>query len=425
MITLLPMPIAAHARSSQGTPPSAWPASVRKILCIRPDNLGDVLMTTPAMHVLRAAAPGRRLTLLASGSGAQAAPFVPDIDAVIRFDPPWARNDAAHDPAAMRAIIERLAAERFDAAVIFTVYSQNPLPAAMLCMLAGIPRRLAFCRENPYALLTDWAAETEPAEQVRHEAQRQLDLVAHVGARPLDDAARDMRFKLADADRRGLHAVLAAAGAACTVAATADVADGDAGVDTDGDARQPWIVLHPGATAASRRYPAERFAQVAAQLLRSTAYAKHRIFITGSRDEAPLVAQVCAAARAASTDRSAASRIVDLADRLSLGQLGALLEGAQLLISNNSGPVHIASALGTPVVDLYALTNPQHLPWRTAHRVLSHDVPCRWCYKSVCPSGHHGCLLGITVDQVVAAAHALLPPCSAAAAELISSTTES
>ncbi len=65
----------------------------------------------------------------------------------------------------------------FDAAVIFTVYSQSPLPAAMLCYLAGIPRRLAHCRENPYALLSDWLREPEPQQRTRHEVERQLDLV--------------------------------------------------------------------------------------------------------------------------------------------------------------------------------------------------------------------------------------------------------
>ena len=76
---------------------------------------------------------------------------------------------------------------------------------------------------------------------------------------------------------------------------------------------------------------------------------------------------------------------------------------APLLVSNNTGAVHIAAAVGTPVVDLYALTNPQHTPWLVPHRVLSRDVPCRNCYKSVCPQGTNACL-DIPVETVVAAA---------------------
>ncbi|MGN5478419.1 glycosyltransferase family 9 protein [Cupriavidus basilensis] len=77
-------------------------------------------------------------------------------------------------------------------------------------------------------------------------------------------------------------------------------------------------------------------------------------------------------------------------------------------MSNNSGPVHIAAALGTPVVDLYALTNPQHTPWQVPHRTLFEDVPCRHCYKSTCPQGHHRCLRGVSPAAVIAAAQALL-----------------
>jgi ADP-heptose:LPS heptosyltransferase len=86
----------------------------------------------------------------------------------------------------------------------------------------------------------------------------------------------------------------------------------------------------------------------------------------------------------------------------------ALIADAALLISNNSGPVHMAAALGTPVVVLYALTNPQHTPWQVRQRVLYHDVPCKYCYRSVCPQGHHACLSAVTPGEVIAAAEALL-----------------
>ena len=101
---------------------------------------------------------------------------------------------------------------------------------------------------------------------------------------------------------------------------------------------------------------------------------------------------------------AARSRLHDFSGQLNIGELGALIERAAVLIGNNSGPVHLASALGTPVVDLYALTNPQHTPWQTEHRVLFRDVDCRWCYRSVCPKGHHACLLGVPAAEVAAAA---------------------
>ena len=102
-------------------------------------------------------------------------------------------------------------------------------------------------------------------------------------------------------------------------------------------------------------------------------------------------------------------RVIDsLGGQLDLGQLGAAVRLASVMVSNNTGPAHIAAAVGTPLVDLYALTNPQHTPWQVEHRVLFHDVDCRFCYKSDCPQGHHDCLAKIDPQQVADAVCALL-----------------
>jgi ADP-heptose:LPS heptosyltransferase len=105
-----------------------------------------------------------------------------------------------------------------------------------------------------------------------------------------------------------------------------------------------------------------------------------------------------------------------LAGQLSLGELGAALRLAAVALTNNSGPAHVAAAVGTPVVELYALTNPQHTPWRVRSRVLFHDVPCRFCFKSACPAGHHACLAGVEPGRVVEAVLELLPPAPVPAA---------
>ncbi|SAK60042.1 glycosyl transferase family protein [Caballeronia glebae] len=368
--TLAPV-VEAHARKSAANAPREWGADVKRILCIRLDNLGDVLMTTPALHALRAAQPGRHLTLLASRAGKATAPFIDAIDDVIEYDAPWVKQDAPIDALADLAMRARLAAAHFDAAVIFSVYSQNPLPAAMLCHLAGIPLRLAHCRENPYGLLTDWVQETEPQHGTRHEVERQLALVARVGAKTGETR---MRFSVRPADVDALAQKLLA---------------------RDVDMHAPFIVVHPGASAESRRYPVERFAEAIERL---GAQLQWPVLVTGSRGESPLCHAACRASPYAH----------DLSGALELGELAALIQRARVLISNNSGPVHLASALGTPVVDLYALTNPQHMPWQTPHRVLYRDVSCRWCYRSVCPEGHHACLAGVHVDEVVEAALELI-----------------
>ncbi len=350
--------------------PQPW-TKARRVLAVRLDTLGDVLMTTPALRALKHSGPGRSITLLTSPRGAEVAPFVPEVDDVIPYDAPWMsstepRTGSARD----MEILAELRRRRFDAAVIFTVYSQNPLPAAFLCHLAEIPLRLAHARENPYSLLTDWVPEPEPEKLTRHEVRRQLDLVQSVGCRT-DDESLSFRVPREAADR------------ARELLDSMRIAPN-------------WVVIHPGASAPSRRYPPESYAVAAAYLARELGY--HVVF-TGTDQEAPLVQQI-------QSDMGAPSH--SLAGQLSLAELGAVLSLAPVLISNNTGPVHIAAALGTPVVDLYALTNPQHAPWGTPSRVLSHDVPCKYCYKSVCPEGHHNCLRLVPPEQVIQAIQELL-----------------
>ena len=339
----------------------------RNILLIRLDNLGDVLMTTPAFEAVRRAAPLARLTLMGSRSGAALLRHLPMIDDVIPYEAPWVKGPV-RTPVADRRFIGMLARQAFDAAIIFTVCTQSPLPAAMMCRLSGIPLRLAHCRENPYDLLTDWVPDAERiADGMRHEVQRQLDLVAAVGFAPQSDR---LVFKHAEVDTLSVRQKLAAAGV---------------------DFHRPLLVVHPGATAASRRYPAERFGQAADAVAAS---AGCQVVFTGGRDEQGLVD----AARHSMTRPSSS-----LAGELSLGELAALIAEADVLLCNNSGPAHMAAAIGTPVVVLYALTNPQHTPWRVPCEVLNDDVPCRNCLKSVCPERHHACLLNVPADAVAEA----------------------
>ncbi len=342
-----------------------------RILCVRLDYLGDVLMSTPAVRALKESLPGSRITLLTSTGGAAVVRHVPEIDEVIDYAAPWMKSSHGHEARDDFDLIDRLAHRRFDAAVIFTVYSQSPLPAAMLCHLAGIPLRLAHCRENPYRLLTHWVRETEPHEQVRHEVRRQLDLVARIGAQASDER---LSFRVSAVDLAWARARL---------------------LSLDIDLSRPWIVMHPGATAPSRRYPPEHWQAVARGLAREL---RCPLVFTGSGDETELVEKI----------RSDMPGTHSLAGQVDLGKLAALLSLAPLLISNNTGPVHVAAAVGTPIVDLYALTNPQHTPWQVPSRVLYQDVPCRYCYKSICPQGHHRCLSELAPERVIAAAKELL-----------------
>lgn len=358
-----------HARTG-----GAW-AGAERILCVRLDNMGDVLMCTPAMRALVQALPGRRLTLLASPATAAVAPFIPELHAVLTYSAPWVKGGTVADADETRELAGRLRAACFDGAVIFSSFSQSALPAALLCFQAGIPLRLAHCRENPYQLLTDWVGDPEPEQGIRHEVLRQLSLVAKIGCRPGDER---LSFAVREADldwvRRRLRSVLAG-----------------------GD--RSWVLLHPGASAPSRRYPAAHWAGVVRRL---TSEQGLRVVLSGEAGDATLMAAIIRESGASG------SSACSLAGELELGTLGAAIALAPVFVSNNTGPAHIAAALGTPVVDLYALTNPQHTPWQVESRVLFHDVPCRYCYKSVCPQGHHRCLAGVEPERVVAAVRSLM-----------------
>jgi lipopolysaccharide heptosyltransferase II len=349
----------------------AWEAA-KRILCVRLDALGDVLMTTPAIRALKESQPLRSVTLLTSAAAAAAARLVPEIDEILIYEAPWMKASSALSSSAPDLeMIKTLCAARFDAAIIFTVYSQNPLPAALLCYLADIPLRIAHCRENPYRLLTDWVREIEPDTGWRHEVQRQLDLVAVIGA---------------STENQRLSLNIPAQARATVDALLAQLLE-------DG---QPWLVIHPGATAASRRYPPEGFAAVARRAVQDLRYA---VVFTGQAAELELTESI---------QISAGVRSHSLVGQLDFAGFAALLARTRLLISNNTGAVHVAAALGTPVVDLYALTNPQHTPWRVPHRVLFQDVPCKYCYKSICPQGHHNCLRLLRPEAVIQATQALL-----------------
>ena len=346
----------------------------KRILCMRLDSMGDVLMTSPALHAIRESIPDCDITLLTSPAGAEVAALIPPIDEVIEYESPWMKATAHREDSQKDfEMISRLRAGNFDGAIIFTVFSQNPLPSALLCYLADIPLRLAYSRENPYQLLTHWVKDPDGKNDIRHEVLRQLELVKTIGVSAKEDGLQ-IRVPPGDQERvvqRLIHA----------------------GVDPS----RPWVVIHPGATAPSRRYLPERFAAAAQTLAAEDAF---QIVFTGSEEEIDLVDGIRA--------QMAKVRSVSLTGKLSLGEMAALLMHSALLISNNTGPAHLAAAVGCPVVDLYALTNPQHTPWKVKNRVLFHDVPCKYCFKSVCPLEHHHCLRLVSADQVVSAARELI-----------------
>ncbi len=344
------------------------------LLAIRLDSAGDVLMCGPALRALHE--HGHRVTLLTSDAGALAGLRIDAVADVIRWAAPWMKASAPATADSVPAMAARLAQRGFDGAVIFTSYSQSALPAALLCQMAGIPLRLAHCRENPYQLLTHWVRDSEPDTQLRHEVERQTELVATLGCRP---ASMRLALRIDERDRI----------AACTALQ-------EVGIDPASD----WLLLHPGASAPARRYPSPQWHAAAVMLERQPGLP---LVFAGGTDDVARVAEIVGA-----DTHSGAPRWPSLAGRLDFGALAALVSMARVLVACNSAPAHLAAATRTPVVDLYALTNPQHTPWQVQHRLLYRSVPCEGCGRSACPLGHQRCLATVEPSEIVQAVQELL-----------------
>lgn len=344
----------------------AW-AQARSLLAVRLDNLGDVLLMTPAIHAIRRSLPAARITLLASPVGAQVAALNPDIDDVIVYQAPWMDpwQTLPLDPEREAAVIAEVRDREFDAALIFSSYRQSPLPSAYLCYLAGIPLRLAATTDGPGSLLT---TRHRPPDGIIHEVERGLDLVGAVG---LQTDETDLVLHPTRTGRTEARRLLARNGG------------------------RPAVVLHPGCSMPARTYPWELFARVADGLISGGA----TVYLTGAEAERDLTERIAA---------RLPHQAVNLAGKLPFDTFCALIEAADLTVTNNTGPMHISAAVKTPVVSLFALTNyPQQWgPWHVPHRQLYRDVSCRICYQRACPYSQD--CLQVPPEVVVAAAWELL-----------------
>jgi lipopolysaccharide heptosyltransferase II len=350
--------------------------SARRILAIRLDNLGDVLVTTPAIHAIKATLPNSELSLLTSPVGAQVARLNPDIDEVIVYEAPWMDpwQKLPQNSKREQQVIAMIQERQFDGAIIFTSYHQSSLPAAYLCYLADIPLRLAASIDGPGSLLT---TRHKHPERMMHEVERGLDLVNAIG---LSTKALDLVLKVPIMAREHVYEFLSSQNV---------------------DPFRPLIVIHPGCSMPARTYPFDMYAQVIDLVIERL---DATVVVTGTQDEQALVEHVLD--KVQEHHRKA---ILTCTGTLPFPEFCALIEAADLMITNNTGPMHIAAAVKTPVVALFALTNPpeQWGPWHVPHRQLYHDVACRICYHRICPYNHE-CLRMVTPELVIEAAKELL-----------------
>ncbi len=343
---------------------------VRRILVMRLDNIGDVVMTSPVLRALKRNLPESSITLMASPGGSKAAPLLPWVDEVLSWRVLWQDLDRlSFDPAREWALIEALREGEYDAAIILTSFKQTPHAAGYACYLAGIPLRLGESKEWGGGVLT---TEVPPAPDELHQAERNLRLIEHIGFRVED---RSLGIRVPEAAREG----------------TAELLEARA-IPRDA----PYLMLSPWTSCQARTYHSARFAHAARRLSEVTGW--------------PVVVSGTEADRARSGELldTLDGWGVDLVGTTGLPELAALVEGARLVLTNNTSTMHLADSLRTPAVVLFSGTEleMQWHPRDTPHRLLRRETWCSPCYAFTCPYNLE--CLDIPSEEVVEAALSLL-----------------
>ncbi|GAA1534408.1 glycosyltransferase family 9 protein [Kribbella lupini] len=329
---------------------------MRTVLICRLDNDGDVLLAGPA---IRAVAATDRVVLLVSPSGEQAARLLPGVHDVFVWPCPWTGFDPpAVDPVSVGTLVDALRLARIHRALILTSFHQSPLPMALLLRMAGIGWIGAASVDYPGSLL-DLRHHPEPG----HEVERALSLARAAGY----DLPQDDPGHLAVRRPLPSQSLLEA----------------------------PFVVVHPGASVPARA-PGVEAARATVQALVADG---HQVVVTGSAQEQELTAEV------------AAGGGIDLGGRTGYRELAAVLDAAACVVVGNTGPAHLAAAVGTPVVSLFApvVSADSWAPWGVPSVLLGdQQSPCAGTRARVCPVPGHPCLDGIPADEVVVAVRKLI-----------------
>jgi ADP-heptose:LPS heptosyltransferase len=344
--------------------------TVRNLLVMRLDNIGDVIMTSPVLRSLKENLPQARLTLMASPGGSLAAPLLPWVDEVLTWRVLWQDlGRLEFDPAREWQLVSELRKCQFDAVIMLTSFNQSPHPPALLCSLAGIPLRVGESKEKGGNVLT---TEVSSAPDHIHQVERNLGLIEAIGFEVRD---RSLAIQIPELAHQAATTLLDHHGLA---------------------ANDPFLLLNPWTSCQSRNYAAERFAIAAHQLSEITGW---KVVVTGVEK-----------------DRSHSSELlkilgksaIDLIGATDLSMLAALIQQSKLMFSNNTSTMHLADATRTPSVILFAGTEleSQWQPRDCRSTLLRQPTPCSPCYAFTCPYNLE--CLDIAPDRVVQAGLELL-----------------
>lgn len=341
-----------------------------RILAARLDSAGDVLVTGPALRAIADHPDVTHLTLLCGPQGEAAAKLLSEPDDVFTWASPWT---IVPSPAASTEHINKLSAfitaQQFDAAVIFTSFHQSPLPLALVLRMAGVPHISGASVDFPGSLMDVRLRPGEDFPEDQPEVERALMIAAAAGF-PLPDHD-DGRMRITDPSGALLGS----------------------GVEVPAS---PYVVIHPGAAVPARMWPPEHSAETVDLLYRRG----YTVVVTGGSDEKELTTQV------------AGERGIDLGGRTNFRQTAEVLARAQVVICGNTGPAHLAAAVGTPVISLFSPVVPaiRWAPYGVPVELLGdQSAPCKDSRARDCPIPGHPCLADVSPVQVADALTRLWP----------------
>lgn len=361
--------------------------------------LGDAVMTTPALLRLREAHPEAFIALLVPDKLAGLWTGHPAISLVLPFAP-------KERP---RSIAARLKDLRFGVGLALP----SSFRSAFELWLAGIPNRIGYggqfrrwlltapVEERPGTVLMEKRSKREILRLTSKDGGQDWGLPPHAAAVPA--TAHQMHHYLHLASELGASSAPVPPKVAVS---TAEVEECLRRLQLDANPARPLFGLNPGAQyGPAKRWPTESFIAAAREVQKRT---DCRWLVLGGKSDADLAARITAGIAETPPGETASSSpgVVNLAGATSLRDLCAVLKACRVLLTNDSGPMHVAAALGTPVVALFGSTSPEltgpGLPGDPRHRLLMRRVPCAPCFLRQCPIDLR-CLRGITVDDAVGA----------------------
>ncbi len=333
-------------------------AHTLKILVRLPNWIGDAVMSTPALGAIRAAFPSSEIVLAANPVVSELMSPHPFSDRAVVYD----KRGSHSGIGGLWKFSRLLAVERFDLAILF----QNAIEAAIIARLAGIKTRAGYATDGRAILLTHGVRVSKEVRRLHH-SRYYLNMLGELGIPP---AGQELCLQCTDEEKSWAGGVLGAG---------------------------RWAAINPGAAygSAKRWYP-DRFAEVADVLASDFGYGS---LLVGGPGEAAIGSEIESRMR---------SKPLNLIGTTSVRQLMALLASVELVITNDSGPMHVAAAFDRPIVALFGPTDHTATsPLCSRFLLVRKETECAPCFKRQCPTDHR-CMAAISAKDVLDAVGALL-----------------